>query len=42
MWNMTCDMWHMEEGERSLKISDTYLIQFGSEGVLNIWRKRLS
>ena len=28
----------MEEGEHSLKTSGPYLIQFGSEVVLKIWR----
>ena len=49
MWHMTYDilhvtrdMWHMERSEYSLKISGPLLIRFGIEGVLKIWRKRLS
>ena len=35
-WHMTFDMWHMERGEHSLKISDLKLLQFGSKDVLTI------
>ena len=32
----------MEGGKHSLKISGPQLIRFGSEGILKIWRKRLT
>ena len=41
-WLITCDMGHMEGREHSLKTSGLYLTQFGSEGILKIWRKRIS
>ena len=38
---MTYVTWQVLGGEPSLKSSAPYLTQFGSEGVLKIWRKRL-
>ena len=37
---MTCDMWHNEGDEHSPKISNPYLIRFGSEGVLKIFEQK--
>ena len=45
-WHVTCDTWHVTHdrwgGEPSLKIPAPQLLQFGSEGVLKIWMKRLT
>ena len=38
-WHATHDTWHVGGCEPSLKISSPYLLQFGSEDVLKIWRK---
>ena len=37
-----CDTWQVGEGEPSLKISAPWLLRFGSEGVLEIGRKRVT
>ena len=39
---MTYNLLHMEGGENYLKNSGPQLIRFGSEGILKIWRKRMS
>ena len=36
MWHVTHDIWHVERGEHSLKVSGPLLIRFASEGVLKI------
>ena len=33
-------MWHVVEGEHSLKLSDPELLGFGSEGVLKIFEHK--
>ena len=38
---MTYDMWHIEGGKDSLKISGSQLIRFGNEGVFKIRGKRM-
>ena len=41
-WHMTCDTWQVGGGATFLKMSAPLLLRFGREGVLKIWRKRLT
>ena len=41
-WHLTPDMWHMVGGEHSLKMSAPYLLRFGCNDVLKVWRKRIT
>ena len=44
-WSVTCvtfDMWHVVEGEHSLKTSAPKLIQFGKDSILKIGRNRIA
>ena len=38
----TCDSWYVVGVEHFLKISAPQLLRFGNEGVLKIWRKRMT
>ena len=42
MWHVTHDTWQVGEGWPSRKIVASQLLLFGSEGILKIWRKRLT
>ena len=42
MWHVTCGMWHMMGGEYYLKVSAPQLLQFGSDSVLKILKKRIT
>ena len=41
-WQVTHVMWHTGGGEHCVKISDPYLLRFGSNDVLKILSKRSS